>query len=148
MGWAIAAAFATAGGLESARQQRKAGKVALREARAQAAEIRRQKFDVAEMATQQHQQRMEQFKELVSYNEAAAAYAGRTGRSLAALRKREERLYGRDVSRIREQEAREKERLEKEAVITERRGKVSRDVYRERSRSTLLGTAYKAASLV
>lgn len=148
MGWPIAAAFAIAGGFKSAQQQRKAGSVALGEAKAQAAEIRRQKFDVALLASQQHQDRMEQFKDLVAYNEAAAAYAGRTGRSLAALRKREERKYGRDVSRIREQEAREKERLEKEAVSTVRRGEVDRKTYREQARGTLLGTAYKAASLV
>ena len=147
MGWMIAAAFATAAGLESAKQQRKAGRAAIRESKAQAAEILRQKADVSILASQQHQNRMEQFKDLVAYNEAAAAYAGRTGRSLAALRKREETLYGRDVSRMRIQEARDIKRLEKQADVALRGGEVSRDVYREQARSTLLNTGYKLASL-
>ena len=80
MGWFVAAAFATASGLASASAERKAGKVAQREARAQAAEIRRQKFDIERLASQQHQDRMEQFKDIVSANAAAAAMTGRTGR--------------------------------------------------------------------
>ena len=148
MAWQIAAAFAAASGFRSAASQRKAGSIAMREARAQAAEMRRQKFDVALAASQQHENRMEQFRDLVAYNEAAAAYAGRTGRSLAALRKREEKLYGRDVTRLRQQEQREKESLEKEAQVTERRGRVDRNVYREQAKSTLLGTGYNVASLL
>ena len=136
--WMIPAAFSLAAGINSAKQYRKASKSAVSEAKAQAAEIRRQKFDVELLTAQQHQNRMEQFSELVSQNEAQTAYMGRTGRSIQALRKREERLYGRDVSRMRVQEAREKRRLEAEARATTSRGLSSSEAYRSQARTSLL----------
>lgn len=127
--------------------KRKASRAAKREAKMQAAEYRRQKFDVAEFATQQHEDRSAQFAELNAYNEAITAYMGRTGRSITALRKEEARRYGLDVERIRRQEEREKERLEKQAQTTIARGRVTSDVYRQQARATLFDTAFKIASL-
>ena len=147
MAWQVAAAFAVAGGLGSSRAKRKAARAARREAQAQAREIRAQKADVALAATQQHENRMLQFEELVNYNDAVNAYMGRTGRTVAALRKREERTYGKDVTRIRFQEQREKDRLEKEAQAVVRRGRASSDAYKTQARLSLFETAYKAASL-
>lgn len=146
--WQIGALLSVAGGLQSARQLRKAGSAALLESKAQASEIRRQKQDIALLASQQHQDRMEQFADLVAYNDAATAYMGRTGRSIAALRKREERLYGRDVTRIREQEAREKEAAEKQAAATEARGVSAQKAYKQQAKTSLLQTAIKAGDLV
>lgn len=146
--WQIALAMQVAGGLQSARSSRKAGQAALREARAQAAEVRLQKQDIALLATQQHEQASEAFAEQVAYNAAAVAAGGRTGRSAAALRKREQRLYGRDVDRLRLQEAREKGAAEKEAKAIERRGVQARKTYRAQARSTLFDTAYKTADLI
>jgi hypothetical protein len=148
MAWQIATAFAIAGGLGSSSAKRKAARAAMREARAQAAEIRRQKFDVALLASEQHQDLMEQFSELSSYNQAVAAYAGRTGRSLQALRKSEERKYGQSVTRLRQQEQREKESLEREAKATEQRGVQARKDYRAQARSTLFDTAYRTSTLI
>ena len=147
MAWQVAAAFQVAGGLKSAKAKRKASRAAKREAEAQAAEFRRQTFEVAQLATEQHEQRSEQFKELAAYNEAMAAFMGRTGRSISALRKEEERRYGRDVNRLRAQEEREKQKLEKQAETTLARGRVTSDVYRQQARATLFDTAYKVASL-
>jgi hypothetical protein len=147
MAW-VAAAFQVAGGLASARAKRKASRAARREAEAQAAEFRRQIFEVAQLATEQHEQRSEQFTELVAQNEAMAAFMGRTGRSISALRKEEERRYGRDVSRLRAQEERDKQKLEKQAKTTIARGRVTSDVYRQQARATLLDTAYKASTLM
>jgi len=148
MVWQVALGMQVAGGFMSSRAKKKAGKAALREARAQAAEVRLQKQDVALLATQQHEQALEAFAEQVAYNAAAMAAGGRTGRSAAALRKREQRLYGRDVDRLRLQEAREKAALEKEAKAIERRGVQARKSYRAEARRTLFDTAYKAADLI
>lgn len=146
--WQVALAMQVAGGFMSSRSSKKAGQAALREARAQAAEVRLQKLDVALLATQQHEQASEAFAEQVAYNAAAVAAGGRTGRSAAALRKREQRLYGRDVDRLRLQEAREKNALEKEAKAIESRGVQARKSYRAQARSTLFDTAYKTADLI
>ena len=148
MVWQVALGLQVAGGLQSARSSRKAAKAALREARAQAAEVRLQKQDIALLATQQHEQASEAFAEQVAYNAAAVAAGGRAGRSVSALRKREERLYGRDVDRIRLQEAREKSAAEKEAQAIESRGVQARKAYRSQARSTLFDTAYKTADLI
>jgi hypothetical protein len=147
MAWQVAAAFQVAGGLGSARAKRKASRAAKREAEAQAAEFRRQTFEVAQLATEQHEQRSEQFKELAAYNEAMAAFMGRTGRSISALRKEEERRYGRDVNRLRAQEEREKQKLEKQAETTLARGRVTSDIYKAQAKASLLNTAFAAASL-
>lgn len=148
MVWQVAVGFQWAGALQSASAERKAGKAAQREARAQAAEIRLQKQDIALLATQQHEQQQAQFAEMVAYNAAAAAAGGRTGRSVAALRKREQSLYGKNVDRIRLQEARQKAAAEKEAQVTEARGVQARKAYRARARGTLLDTAYKSVNLI
>lgn len=148
MVWQVALGLAVAGGLQSAQYQRKAGKAALRESRAQAAELRLQKQDIALLATQAHEDQQAQFAEMVSYNAAAAAASGRTGRSVAALGKREQQLYGKSVDRLRLQEAREKTAIEKQARATEERGVQARKAYRAQARSTLFDTAYKSALLV
>lgn len=148
MGWQVlTAAMALGSGISAASAQKKAGRVALAESKAQAAEMRRQKFDVALAATQQHQSRMEQFKELTEYNQAMNAYMGRSGRSISALSKKEEKSYGTDVTRLRLQEQREKDRLEKEASTTVARGRVSQDTYKTQARISLFDTATKIASL-
>lgn len=147
MGWMITAAFAAATGLESARQQRKAGKEALRDAKRQATEQRRQKFDIDLLASQQHQDLMEQFQETLAYNEAATAFAGRTGRSLRAIQKREERLYARDVERLRTGAEREKLAVERGASATEERGRSAARASKRSVASSLLQTGYKVASL-
>lgn len=144
MAWQIAAAFAVAGGLASASAERKAGKVARQEARAQAAEIRRQKFDIERLASQQHEDRMEQFKDIVSANAAASAMTGRTGRSLQALRKREERLYSRDVKRIRTGAFEEQQAREREAETVERGGRQAYKASRRRAAATLIDTGARA----
>lgn len=141
------AALAVGSGIMGSRAKRKAARAARRDAERQAAEIRRQRFAVSELATQQHEQRSEAFKELAAYNQAMAAYSGRTDRSIAALRGEEERRYGRDVDRLRAQERREKESLEKQAQATLARGKVTSDVYRQQARQSLFDTAFKIASL-
>jgi hypothetical protein len=148
MVWQVTLGLQVASGFMSSRAKRKAAKAALREARAQAAEVRLQKQDVALLATQQHEQASEAFAEQVAYNAAAIAAGGRTGRSAAAIRKRNQRLYGRDVDRLRLQEAREKAALEKEAKAIERRGVQARRSYRTEARNTLLYTAYKASTLI
>ena len=148
MVWEVALGMQIAGGFMSSRAKRKAGKAALREARAQAAEVRLQKQDVALLATQAHEDLQAQFAEMVAYNAAAAAAGGRVGRSASALKKREQQLYGKSVDRLRLQEAREKAALEKEAQAIERRGVQARKSYRAQSRNTLFDTAYKAANLI
>lgn len=146
MAW-VAATFAVAGGIASSRASKEAGQAAIRDAYAQAAEIRAQKADVALAATQQHENRMQQFRELVDYNEAMNAYMGRSGRSISALRKREESAYGKDVTRLRLQEQREKDRLEKEAKAVVARGRVTSSAYKTQARLNLFDTATKVASL-
>lgn len=149
MAWQfLAAGAAFMSGMSAASQYGKAGSAALREARAQAAEIRREKLDVALLATQQHEQRSAQFKQLTDYNEAMSAFMGRTGRSIDALRREEQRRYGRDVDRLREQEKREKDKIEKQAQATEARGRVSKDIYEQKARGSLLDTAFKVGSIL
>lgn len=145
--WLIPAAFGLAGGVRAASEYRSAGRAAKRESKAQAAEIRRQKFDIAQIATQQHRNRMEQFAELAQFNEAQNAFMQRTGRSIDALRKREERLYGRDVANIRLQEAREKEATERQAAAVERRGISEAERFKSQARQSLFQTAYSTATL-
>ena len=140
--------IAAAGAFQSASASRQAGQAALREARAQAAEVRLQKQDVALLATQAHEDQQAQFAEMVAYNTAAVAAGGRVGRSAAALKKREQQLYGKSVDRLRLQEAREKAALEKEAQAIERRGVQARKSYRAQARNTLFDTAYKASSFI
>lgn len=145
--WEVTAALSVAGGLKSRSLKKKAARAARRDAEAQAKQLRKQKFDVALYATQQHEQRMEQFRELANYNIAMNAFMGRTGRSIQALRKEEQRKYGRDVDRLRFQESREKEKLEEQAKATIARGRATAATYKAQARATLFDTAFKAASL-
>ena len=148
MVWQVALGLQVAGGLMSSRSSRRAGKAALREARAQAAEVRLQKNDVALLATQAHEDQQAQFAEMVAYNAAAVAAGGRVGRSASALKKREQQLYSKSIDRLRLQEAREKTALEKEAQAIERRGVQARKAYRAQARNTLFDTAYKASAFI
>jgi len=147
MAWAVAAAFQVAGGLGSARAKRKAAREARRQAAAEAAALRAEKFEVAALATEQHADRMEQFADLVATNEAFAAFMGRTGRSIQALQKREQRKYGKDVNRIRRQEARQKDSLESQALATIRSGRAKSRAYKSAATASLLTTFGKAAQL-
>ena len=70
--WQIVAAVALGGMQASA--QRKAGAAAYRESLRQAAEIRKQRFDIEELAAQQHVDRMISFRDLQSTNNAYAAF--------------------------------------------------------------------------
>ena len=145
--WLIPAAIGVAGGLQSASQYRSASKAELAESRAQAAEIRRQSIDIAEIATQTHRNRMEQFKELAQYNEAMNAYMGREGRSIKALQQRQQSIYGRDVAQIRLQEAKEKDAVQRQADAVERRGISKSKEYESKARSSLLQTAFNTATI-
>lgn len=147
MAWQIAAAFQVAGGLYSARAKRKAAREARRQATAEAAALRAEKFEVAALATEQHADRMEQFTDLVATNEALAAFMGRSGRSIQALQKREQRKYGKDVDRIRQQEARQKESLESQARAALASGRVKSQAYKSAATASLLTTFGKAATL-
>lgn len=145
MVWYVAAAFSVAGGLAQASAQRKAGKAARREAQLQAKETRRRKFDIQIFADQQHENAMEAYRETVSTNAAMAAYTGRTGRSLKALARREARMYGRNVDRIRAQQERETQATEREAQAIERGGREAYKSSRRQAAASLIktaGTAY------
>ncbi len=148
MVWQVTLGLQVASGFMSSRAKRKAAKAARREARAQAAEVRLQKEDVTLLAEQAHEDQQAQFADMVAYNAAAFAAGGRVGRSAAALRKREQQLYGKSVDRLRLQEAREKAALEREAKAIERRGVQARKSYRAQALNTLFDTAYKASTLI
>jgi len=145
--WQITAALALASGMQSAAAYRKAGKQARREAVRQAAELERSKADIALAARQDHQNRMMQFQDLVSYNSAAAAATGREGRSIEALRKREQDLYSTDINRLNEQAMRETEKVERQRQAVLAGGAAARSQYREMARQSLLGAAFTTAQL-
>lgn len=143
----IQLAIAVGSGFMGSRAKRKAARAARREAERQAAEIRKQRFDVQEITTQQHRQRSEQFDELIASNIALAAFMGRSDRSIQALRKEEARRYGVDVDRLREQERREVENIERQAEETLRQGRITAKQYKTQARQSLFNTALTAASL-
>ena len=145
--WLIPAALGVYGGMMQASAYRSASSAERRESRRQAAEIRREKYDIALIANEAHRNRMEQFTELAAYNEAQNAYMGRTGRSIAALRKREENIYGREVTNLRLQEAREKENIERKAAAVEQRGISAAKQFESKARQSLFQTAYNTATL-
>jgi len=145
--WAVSAAFGLMSGYQQGQEYRKAGQQALVEARLQAAEIRSQKNDVSILATEQHADRMQQFANLVSTNNAYAAYMGRQDRSIQALLRREQAKYGRDVDRIRSQEAREKASLEKQAQATVERGRAQNKQYRSAARSSMFNAVASAVTM-
>lgn len=148
MVWQVAAAFQLAGGLYSARAYGKAAREAIQQSKAQAAALRRQKLDVAVLASEQHADRMDQFADLVATNEAFAAFMNRSGRSIQALQKREQQKYGKDVDRIRKQEAKQKDALESEALATLAAGRARSRQYKSAAASSLLTTFGKAATLI
>ena len=76
MVWQVALGMQVAGGFMSSRAKKKAGKAALREARAQAAEVRLQKQDVALLATQAHEDQQAQFAEEIRRQTLATAGTG------------------------------------------------------------------------
>jgi len=141
--WQIVAAVALGGMQASA--QKAAGAAAYRESLRQAAEIRKQRFGIQELTVQQHLQRMEQFKDLQSTNNAYAAFMGRSDRSIAALRSEERRRYGQDISRLQEQERRDLEKVESEAQAEVGRGKVAKKAASQAATATMLGSLGSAA---
>lgn len=143
----IQLAIAIGSGIVGYGGSKRAAREAKREAERQAAEIRKQRFDVQEITTQQHRQRSEQFDELIASNIALAAFMGRGDRSIQALRKEEARRYGVDVDRLREQERREIENIERQAEETRRQGRITAQQYKTQARQSLFNTALTAASL-
>lgn len=126
---------------------KKAAKAAKRAAARQAQEIEFQRFQVREIATQQHLNRTEQYAQTASQNRAAAAYMGRSDRSIEALRRREATLYGRDVDRIRTQEQQEVANLYKEASAVRARGRAQAKSIKAQTYGSLLSTAITAAAI-
>lgn len=145
MAWQIAAAIAF-GGMQAG-AQKAAGAAAYRDSLRQAAEIRKQRFDIEELAAQQHVDRMMSFSDLQRTNNAYAAFMGRSDRSIAALRNEEARRYGRDVDRIREQERREGVRINREAEETIRQGQIANRQYKSAARTTMFNTFASAAMM-
>jgi hypothetical protein len=143
--WQVALAIGM--GIASYGSSKRAAADAKRQAGRQAAEIRKQRFDVQELTAQQHLQRSEQFEETGSSNVALAAFMGRSDRSIQALRKEEARRYGLDVSRLREQERREIENIERQAEETRRQGRITAKQYKTQANQTLFNTALTTASL-
>lgn len=144
---AALAVASLAGGLESAKQQRRAGKAARREAELQAQAILRQREAVSRLADQQHFDRLAQLKDLAATNESFAAFMGRSDRSIKALEKREQRKYAEDVKRIRLQEALEISKLEEEADVERRRGENLSKQYKIQARGTTFSSLLSAADL-
>lgn len=143
----IQLAMAIGSGIASYGASKRAARAARREAERQAAEIRKQRFDVQEITAQQHRQRSEQFDELIASNIALAAFMGRGDRSIQALRREEARRYGVDVDRLREQERREIQNIEAQAEQTRRQGRITAEQYKTQARQSLFNTALTAASL-
>lgn len=141
--WQIVAAVAL-GGMQAG-AQRKAGAAAYRESLRQAAEIRKQRFGIQELTAQQHAQRLEQFSDLQSTNNAFAAFMGRSDRSIAALRGEERRRYGQDVARMQEQERRELEQIETQARTEVSRGVSAKKAANAAATASMLGTLGSAA---
>lgn len=146
--WAVAAAFSVASGFESARQYRLAGKEAIRQSIAQAAELERQKADINIIASEQHFDRMNEFKDLVSENEAYIAAMGREDRSVKALQKREQDKYSRDISRLRSQQKRDLDTVDRQIEAELASGRARNRQYRSAARGSLLSTFSNAANLV
>jgi hypothetical protein len=146
MGWQLA--LAVGSGLMAYGSSKRAAREAKRQAERQAAAILLQRFAVEELATQQHVDRMESFRDLVNTNNAYAAYMGRSDRSIQALRKEEGRKYGRDVDRIKEQSRREIQKLRDEAQAVREQGRVTSKQYRNAANATLFNTVISAATML
>ena len=143
----VALGLSAVSGIAGFGSGRKAKKAAKREAARQAREIEFQRFQVRELATQQHLNRTEQYAQTASQNRAAAAYMGRSDRSIQALRNREAALYGRDVDRIRTQEQQEVANLYKQARAVRARGASEAKSIQAQTYGSLLSTAITAAAI-
>jgi hypothetical protein len=146
--WQIAAAISVGSGFMGMGASRSAARAIQRQAQTQAAEIRKQRFQIAEIASQQHLQRLDTFKDTASSNAAMAAFMGRSDRSIGALRTEEARRYGQDIDRIRAQERRDVEKIESEARMTIARGRASAKAARAQGKASMLSSLGQAASLV
>jgi len=142
---AISAGFSVVSGIMGSRSKRKAAKRARREAARQADEILLQIGMMEERAAQEHLDMQEQLQEMESYNAAAAAYAGRTDRSLEAIRKAGREKYGKNIDRLRAGVDRERESIKREAEAVRRSGASAAAAYRSEARASLFDTALRAA---
>lgn len=146
--WQIAAAISVGSGFMGMSASRSAARAIRRQAQTQAAEIRKQRFQISEIAAQQHLQRLDTFKDTASTNNSMAAFMGRSDRSIQALRLEEARRYGQDIDRIREQERRDIENVESEAKMTLARGRASAKAAKAQGKASMLSSLGRAASLV
>ena len=123
------------GGFSSSR---KAAKAARQAAQISAANLEKQRFAIREIATQDHESLMEQFNSIRSYNNAMAAFSGRSDRSIAALRQNANRLYGRDITRLREDEERNVAQVLSDAAAIRAGGQAQARQYRAQGVASLL----------
>ena len=147
MPWQLAAAIAVGSGIAASEQQKAGGAAARTQSRLQAAEIRKQRFAIQEVALQNQQQRLEQFEDLVNTNEAFAGFMGRSDRSISALKKREATKYSTDVRRIQAQASREIKKLSTQARVEEQRGDVQKKIADYNAKATLISSVGSAAMI-
>lgn len=139
----IAAGISIASGILGGRSKRKAARNARREAARQADEILLQIGMVEERAAQEHTDMQEQLQEMESYNAAAAAHAGRTDRSIKAIKQAAREKYGRNIDRLRAGVDRERESIKRESAAVRRAGANAASVYKSQARASLLDTALR-----
>ena len=125
------------------RSKRKAARAARREAARQADEILLQIGMVEERAAQEHVDMQEQLQEMESYNAAAAAHAGRTDRSIKAIKQAAREKYGRNIDRMNEGVKRETDSIKREAAAVRRRGASEASIYKSQARASLLDSALR-----
>lgn len=135
---AVSAAVGVYSAVSGASASRKAGKAAANAAKVNAANLEKQRFAIREIATQDHESLMEQFNSMRSYNNAMAAFSGRSDRSIAALRKNANRLYGRDITRLREDEERNVAQVLSDAAAIRAGGQAQERQYRAQATASLL----------
>ena len=140
---AISAGLSIASGIMGSRSKRKAARAARREAARQADEILLQIGMVEERAAQEHVDMQEQLQEMESYNAAAAAHAGRTDRSIKAIKQAAREKYGRNIDRMNEGVKRETESIKREAAAVRRRGASEASIYKSQARASLLDSALR-----
>ena len=139
----IAAGISIASGILGGRSKRKAARKARRGAARQADEILLQIGMVEERAAQEHTDMQEQLQEMESYNAAAAAHAGRTDRSIKAIKQAARDKYGRNIDRLRAGVDRERESIKRESAAVRRAGANAASVYKSQARASLLDTALR-----
>lgn len=139
----IAAGLSIASGIMGSRSKRKAARAARREAARQADEILLQIGMVEERAAQEHVDMQEQLQEMESYNAAAAAHAGRTDRSIKAIKQAAREKYGRNIDRMNEGVKRETDSIKREAAAVRRRGASEASIYKSQARASLLDSALR-----